>query len=160
MRHLSLRRWPELAGGGRKERRGPEPAVLAGICGDRSQPWSERGVLVLPPDGHVPTEWSWDAADGSMEQSCARAVELGLPSIAFTEHADFTRWVIDRQVAARMRSRHRAGIGPDGRFSPPPMDTAGYLACVQSCRDRFPGLRSLSGTELGEPHWHKDEVKT
>ena len=113
---------------------------------------------MLPPDGHVHTEWSWDAADGSMERSCARAVELGLPSIAFTEHADFTRWVIDPDVAARTRSRHPAWIGPDDRFSPPPLDVAGYLACVQRCRDRFPGLRILSGTELGEPHWHKDAV--
>jgi len=116
-------------------------------------------VLVLPPDGHVHTEWSWDTADGSMERSCARAVELGLPSIAFTEHADFTRWVIDPEVAERIRSRHSAWIGPDGRFSPPPLDAAGYLASVQRCRDQFPGLRILSGTELGEPHWHEGEVK-
>src|SRR6516225_10874284 len=94
-----------------------------------------------------------------MDQSCARAVELGLPSIAFTEHADFTRWVIDPRVATRMRSWHAAWTGPDGRFSPPPLDAAGYLASVQRCRDRFPGLRILSGTELGEPHWHEDEVK-
>ena len=113
---------------------------------------------MLPPDGHVHTEWSWDAADGSMERSCARAVELGLPSIAFTEHADFTRWVIDPEVAAQLRWRHPAWIGPDGRFSPPPLDAVGYLAGVQRCRDRFPGLRILSGTELGEPHWHKDAV--
>jgi len=117
-------------------------------------------VLVLPPDGHVHTEWSWDAADGSMEQSCARAVELGLPSIAFTEHADFTRWLMDPAAVARMRSRRPAWVGPDGRFSPPRLDAAGYLACVQRCRDRFPGLRILSGTELGEPHWHEDEVKS
>jgi histidinol-phosphatase (PHP family) len=114
---------------------------------------------VLPPDGHVHTEWSWDAADGSMERSCARAVDLGLPSIAFTEHADFTHWVIEPEVAVRMRSRHPAWIGPDGRFSPPPLDAAAYLACVQRCRDLFPGLRILSGTELGEPHWHEDRVK-
>ena len=30
---------------------------------------------------------------------------------------------------------------------------------MQRCGDRFPGLRILSGTELGEPHWHEDEVK-
>ena len=94
-----------------------------------------------------------------MEQSCAHAVALGLPSIAFTEHGDFTRWVIDPEAAARMRPRHPAWIGPDGRFNPPPLDAAGYLASVQRCRDRFPGLRILSGTELGEPHWHEDEVK-
>jgi len=116
-------------------------------------------VLVLPPDGHVHTEWSWDADHGSMERSCAHAVDLGLPSIAFTEHADFTRWVIEPEVVAQVRSRRPAWIGPDGRFSPPPLDAAGYLACVQRCREQFPGLRILSGTELGEPHWHEDDVK-
>jgi hypothetical protein len=30
-----------------------------------------------PPDGHVHTEWSWDTTVGSMEQTCARAVDLG-----------------------------------------------------------------------------------
>ena len=114
---------------------------------------------MLPPDGHVHTEWSWDADHGSMERSCAHAVDLGLPSIAFTEHADFTRWVIEPEVVAQVRSRRPAWIGPDGRFSPPPLDAAGYLACVQRCREQFPGLRILSGTELGEPHWHEDDVK-
>ena len=114
---------------------------------------------MLPPDGHVHTEWSWDADHGSMERSCAHAVDLGLPSIAFTEHADFTRWVIEPEVVAQVRSRRPAWIGPDVRFSPPPLDAAGYLACVQHCREQFPGLRILSGTELGEPHWHEDDVK-
>ncbi|HEY6424722.1 MAG TPA: PHP domain-containing protein [Pseudonocardiaceae bacterium] len=45
---------------------------------------------MLPSDGHVHSEWSWDAPGGSMERTRARAVELGLPCIAFTEHADFT----------------------------------------------------------------------
>ena len=115
---------------------------------------------MLPPDGHVHTEWSWDAAAGSMERSCARAVALGLPSIAFTEHADFTGWVIDPEVRARMRPQNAARIMPDGRFRPPPLDAVAYLACVQRCRELFPGLRILSGTELGEPHWHEEQVKT
>jgi histidinol-phosphatase (PHP family) len=97
---------------------------------------------MLPPDGHVHTEWSWDAAAGSMERSCERALALGLPSIAFTEHADYTPWT-------------RA----DGRLEPPELDVAGYLACVQRCRDRFPGLRILSGVEVGEPHWHRTRVE-
>ena len=29
-----------------------------------------------------------------MERTCARAVALGLPAVAFTEHADFTTWVV------------------------------------------------------------------
>jgi len=42
---------------------------------------------VLPPDRHVHTEWSWDAPTGSMERTCARALDLGLRSVAFTDHA-------------------------------------------------------------------------
>ena len=114
---------------------------------------------MLPPDGHVHTEWSWDAAAGSMERSCARAVALGLPSIAFTEHADFTAWVVEPEVRALMRPENAARLLPDGRFRPPPLDAEAYLACVQRCRELFPGLRILSGTELGEPHWHEGQVK-
>jgi histidinol-phosphatase (PHP family) len=112
-------------------------------------------VRVLPADGHVHSEWSWDAAGGSMERSCARAVELGLPSIAFTEHADFTRWLIDPAVREQLWPESQAMVGADGRFDPPPLDVEGYLDCVARCRDRFPGLRILSGLELGEPHWHE-----
>ena len=48
--------------------------------------------MTVPADDHVHTEWSWDAVHGSMERSCARAVALGLSSIAFTEHVDHTVW--------------------------------------------------------------------
>jgi histidinol-phosphatase (PHP family) len=107
---------------------------------------------MLPPDNHVHTEWSWDADAGSMEASCARAVELGLPSIAFTEHVDVTSWVL----AAPLRDGDR--LAEDGRFDPPPLDVDGYLECLHACRERFPGLRILSGVEFGEPHWHADEL--
>jgi histidinol-phosphatase (PHP family) len=113
---------------------------------------------VLPTDGHVHTEWSWDAVAGSMEQSCARAVDLGLGSIAFTEHADYTRWVIDPEVRAQLDPSDAALVGPDGRFSPPPLAVEDYLACVARCRDTFPGLHILTGMEWGEPHWHPDQV--
>ena len=111
-----------------------------------------------PADNHVHTEWSWDAVAGSMEQSCARAVELGLPSIAFTEHLDLTRWVVAPEAKAKPRP-DAAKAGPDGRFDLPALDVDGYLACVRRCRDRYPGLRILSGVEVGEPHWHEDRVK-
>jgi histidinol-phosphatase (PHP family) len=107
----------------------------------------------------VHTEWSWDAVAGSMERSCAQAAALGLPSIAFTEHADFTRWVIGPEVQAQMRPVNAGRVGPDGRWDPPPLDTAAYLACVARCREQFPGLRILTGMELGEPHWHEAQVK-
>jgi histidinol-phosphatase (PHP family) len=107
----------------------------------------------------VHTEWSWDAVGGSMERSCARAVDLGLPSIAFTEHADFTRWVIGPELTGQMRPVHAGWVGEDGVWNPPAFDTAAYLACVARCRAEFPGLRILTGMELGEPHWHEAQVK-
>lgn len=86
---------------------------------------------MTPPDLHVHTEWSWDAPQGSMDQSCRRALELGLPAIAFTEHADFTDY---------MKAHHIA------------LDIRGYHAAIAECRARYPDLRILSGVELGEPH--------
>ncbi|WP_226899081.1 PHP domain-containing protein [Nonomuraea phyllanthi] len=112
---------------------------------------------MLPADGHVHSEWSWDAPDGAMERTCARAVELGLPAIAFTEHADFTKWMV---IAGELDGYEhiKAFLTPDGTVAPPKLDLDGYLECLQRCRDRFPGLRVISGVELGEPHWHGDEA--
>ena len=100
----------------------------------------------LPPDNHVHTEWSWDTgAAASMVGSCERAVALGLPSVAFTEHLDFTRWGPDDTPPDPP-----ARIGPRPRVTP--LDVDGYLECIEQCRSRFPGLRILTGIEAGEPH--------
>src|SRR5690349_21532150 len=112
--------WPAAGG------QCPPPGRLSLPRWPEPEPWSQ---VMLPPDGHVHTEWSWDAAAGSMERSCARAVALGLPSIAFTEHADFTGWVVDPEVRVRMRAENAARLLPDGRFRPPPLDVSSYLAC-------------------------------
>jgi histidinol-phosphatase (PHP family) len=45
----------------------------------------------------VHTEWSWDTATGDMERTCARAVELGLPAVAFTEHVDHVSWWVSQR---------------------------------------------------------------
>jgi histidinol-phosphatase (PHP family) len=72
-----------------------------------------------------------------MEGTCRRALEIGLPAIAFTEHADFT------------------GGGHDG-FRP--LDVTAYLEEVERCRALFKGLRVLSGFELGQPHRFSDRA--
>jgi histidinol-phosphatase (PHP family) len=111
--------------------------------------------VVLPADSHVHSEWSWDAPDGSMELTCARAVEMGLPTVAFTEHADYITWSV---AASDFDERVRPLISSDGTLTPPELDLTGYLQCLERCRDRFPDLQILSGVELGEPHWHSDVV--
>jgi len=102
---------------------------------------------MMPADTHVHTEWSWDAPFGSMLQTCLRAVELGLPAVAFTEHADLTSWVRLDPTGAVKES-----IVP-GWF-----DVDGYLVALEDCRERFPELTIRSGVELSEPHWHADGV--
>lgn len=111
--------------------------------------------MVLPADSHVHSEWSWDALDGSMRRTCERALEIGLPAVAFTEHVDHTTWTV---TADDLDERLHALVTPDGSLTPPKLDLDGYLGCVQRCRERFPDLRILSGIEVGEPHWHSDVV--
>jgi histidinol-phosphatase (PHP family) len=124
--------------------------------------------LTLPPDDHTHSEWSWDAIEGSMERSCSRAVELGLPSIAFTEHVDLDRWHIDPEDQPAMR---HGDLGPvaqwmvdrltaDDYFVAPSLDVDGYLESVERCRAKFPGLRIVTGLELGEPHRFADRCRS
>ena len=100
---------------------------------------------MLPADNHVHSQFSWDTGEAaSMEQACRRAVEVGLPAVAFTEHVDFTEW-------------GEADVPPGGaqigaRRRVAPVDVDGYLASIERCRDLFPELRILSGIEAGEPH--------
>lgn len=99
---------------------------------------------MLPTDNHVHTRWSWDTASASaMDQACSRAVQLGLPGIAFTEHLDFTSW-----TAGDADNGLRVGSRPHVR----PLDVAGYSADIARCRETFPALRIYSGVEAGEPH--------
>jgi len=80
-----------------------------------------------------------------MGRSCEQAVTVGLPAIAFTEHLEFTAGapgdaIVDVATDHRWWGRIR------------PLDVTGYLASIEECRQRFPGLRILSGVEAGESH--------
>lgn len=100
---------------------------------------------MLPPDNHVHSEWSWDTgAAASMDRTCAEAVRLGLPAVAFTEHVDFTRWAASDPLAEHPLTISRPGVQP--------LDVTGYQESVQRCRDRYPQLRIVAGIEAGEPH--------
>jgi histidinol-phosphatase (PHP family) len=111
-------------------------------------------VTVLPADDHVHSQWSYDTGPAaSMAAACEHAVAIGVPSVAFTEHLDFTTWTAADPMAA-------SGLA-DGRYDEiKPLDLAGYLACVQECRERYPALRVLSGVEAGEPHLFAASVRS
>ncbi|MEI4274210.1 PHP domain-containing protein [Klenkia sp. LSe6-5] len=101
---------------------------------------------MLPADNHVHSEFSWDTGpSASMVQTCERAVRLGLPAVAFTEHLDFTVWAAEDRAA-------RDGIVDRHPAHQQPIDTEAYAAAIAECRARFPDLRVVSGVEAGEPH--------
>ena len=97
-----------------------------------------------------------------MQLVCTRAVEIGLPGLAFTEHVDFTEWSLedsDEVVGASDHSDPRpARVAERPRVAP--LDVEGYLADLARCRDEFPDLRILSGIEAGEPHIFPASVAT
>ncbi len=112
-----------------------------------------------PPDGHVHSQFSWDAGvRGSMADACARAVELGLPSIAFTEHLDLTSWFVPRESLHMFPRAGAHYVEADSTFYPPRIDLEGYFESIDRCRERFGSLHILTGIEIGEPHWFPELV--
>lgn len=106
---------------------------------DELRVWRDRYMAVtLPADGHVHTEWSWDAPGGSMRRTCARAVKIGLPAVAFTEHADYTPWIVLTDDLDE-HSHLKTFATPDGTLTPRALDLDGYLESLQRCREEFPG---------------------
>lgn len=80
-----------------------------------------------------------------MVRSCQQAIAIGLPAVAFTEHLEFTEGgpgdaILNVATDHRWWSRIK------------PLDVTGYMASIEECRQRFPGLRIWSGVEAGESH--------
>jgi histidinol-phosphatase (PHP family) len=80
-----------------------------------------------------------------MAAACERALAVGVPAVAFTEHLEFTTWCAEDAVAAD-------GLELGWWEKIRPIDVTGYQESIAECRERFPGLRILSGVEAGEPH--------
>jgi histidinol-phosphatase (PHP family) len=80
-----------------------------------------------------------------MVRACEQAIAVGLPSVAFTEHLEFVSGGEGDAIT---------GLAADARWSGriKPLDVTGYLAMIEECRERFPGLRILAGLEAGEAH--------
>uniref|UniRef100_UPI001C3CAF71 hypothetical protein n=1 Tax=Picosynechococcus sp. (strain ATCC 27264 / PCC 7002 / PR-6) TaxID=32049 RepID=UPI001C3CAF71 len=95
-------------------------------------------------DSHVHSEFSWDtggpdsAARGTMRATCARAVEIGLPALFFTEHLDLEdAWFTDLEDFA---DHERHLVGEDGVVAVPRFAVEGYLEEIDRCRADFPQL--------------------
>jgi Histidinol phosphatase and related hydrolases of the PHP family len=88
----------------------------------------------LPGDCHAHSDWLWYTGVGDMDGSCARALEIGLPAIAFTEHLDHTGWRIELEGPYATETLTSIAA-PDGILTPPAFDAAGYLEAVE----RWPG---------------------
>lgn len=118
----------------------------------------------LTADFHVHSEYSWDTggptsptARGTMERICERAVKIGLPALAFTEHLDFDGWWVD-PADPYNRDHYPDLITDEDILVPPPFDVDGYLASIDRCRHQFPDLQILTGVEFGQPHLFEEEA--
>ena len=108
----------------------------------------------LTGDGHVHTEWSYDTggphsdAAGRMHSMCRRAVQIGLPALAFTDHFDLTSWTITPED--QLPDTWGPLVDENGVLDPPPLDVEGYFDSVEQCRREFPDLHILTGVEFGQ----------
>jgi histidinol-phosphatase (PHP family) len=89
-------------------------------------------------DYHVHPDFSHDA-QGSIEDFCARAVEIGLDETCFTTHYE--------PDPARSSIEH---VRVDGRILPVDSDWPdAYFTALRTAAAKFPGLGVLAGVEVG-----------
>jgi histidinol-phosphatase (PHP family) len=89
-------------------------------------------------DYHVHPDFSPDA-EGSIEEYCVRAVELGLDEICLTTHYE----------PDPARGNHEE-VHVNGRAQPVDSDWPdAYFAALQAARAKFPSVAVLAGVEVG-----------
>jgi histidinol-phosphatase (PHP family) len=93
-----------------------------------------------------------------MDATCARAVQLGLPSVAFTEHLDLSPWFVPPDSLEMFPREGADYIDESSTFHAPAIDFAAYFESIERCRAAYPSLRILTGLEIGEPHWFPEQV--
>ncbi len=99
---------------------------------------------MLPPDGHVHSQFSWDARNvGAMRETCARAGRPRPAVVAFTEHVDLTPF-----RAGFLVDEHGEFV-VDGILRAPLPDADAYRESLDRCRAEFADLVVLSGREVG-----------
>ena len=95
---------------------------------------------------------------------CRRALKIGLPALAFTEHLDLTGWIIEQED---LLDHLRPLVDDDGLLSPEPLDVAGYWTALIGADDSSPSYAfsaessSVShtstqlrrGSSSTSPHW-------
>lgn len=86
-------------------------------------------------DYHVHTDSSMDCKT-PMAEMCARALELGVREIAFTDHLN--SHMLDMDISY--------------------YDPERYFRDIEYCRRNFPALTILAGIEVGEPHRWTNKV--
>lgn len=110
----------------------------------------------LPADGHVHSQWSWDARlVGDMNATCAAALSRGVPAVVFTEHVDFTPF---RAGSLTENYPEFAEFVTDGVLHAPELDVEGYFEAIEQCRAGYPQLHIVAGMEVGQPHLHQEQV--
>jgi histidinol-phosphatase (PHP family) len=109
--------------------------------------------MELPADNHLHSEWSFDtrATHGLMERVCTRAIDLGIPAVAFTDHLDLMGWQVEPSDLVGYE-HFKPFVTPDGLLAPPIMDIDLYLESVDRCQHKFSDLHIVTGAELGQPH--------
>jgi histidinol phosphatase-like PHP family hydrolase len=95
-------------------------------------------TTALPADGHVHSQWSWDALAGSMEETCRRAAEIGLPVHSAPADGGFD------EIGALVRSGDPARV------------LRGYLAETAELISRFGAFDVLAHIDYPVRNWPRD----